>query len=149
MGLVETLAASGKDGAPGRRSPARRRPVYLAAIVVVIAAGLASRRFRSSLPAFIGDYAGDTLWALMVFLGLALLLPKASTVRLAGVALLIAYLDELSQLYHAPWIRAIRRNWAGGLLLGDQFVWSDLLCYTAGVLMGAAAEVLVGHFRRR
>ena len=122
--------------------------MYLAAVVTVVALGLASRRFRSSLPAFLGDYAGDTLWALMVFLGLGLLFPKASTLRLAGLALLVAYLDELSQLYHAPWIEAIRRAPLGGLILGYQFVWSDLACYTAGVVMGAAAELAVAHFKR-
>jgi hypothetical protein len=133
---------------PGERPP-RRRTAYLLLVVATIVAGLASRRYRASLPAAIGAYAGDTLWALMVFLGLGLVFPRASTRRLAGVALAIAYLDELSQLYHAPWIEAVRETRLGGLVLGFDFVWSDLLCYAAGVLAGAGGEAVARRLGRR
>jgi hypothetical protein len=43
---------------------------------------------------------------------------------------------ELSQLYHAPWIDSIRHTTLGGLILGFDFVWSDLVCYAVGVGIG-------------
>lgn len=39
---------------------------------------------------------------------------------------------ELSQLYHALWIDAIRNTTLGGLIIGFGFLWSDLVCYTIG-----------------
>ena len=85
-------------------------------------------------------YAGDTLWALALFLLLGLVMPGASTARLAAIALTLSATVEVSQLYHAPWIDAIRRTKLGGLVLGFGFLWSDLICYAAGVALGAAIE---------
>ncbi|MDJ1631891.1 DUF2809 domain-containing protein [Bacillus velezensis] len=39
----------------------------------------------------------------------------------------------MHQLYHAPWIDAIRSDTLGGLILGWQFVWSDIFAYTLRV----------------
>jgi hypothetical protein len=47
---------------------------------------------------------------------------------------------EASQLYHAPWLDAIRRTTLGGLALGYGFLWSDLACYAVGVGLGAIIE---------
>lgn len=85
-------------------------------------------------------YAGDTLWATAAFLVLGLALPRASTVLVAALAMTVSVLVELSQLYHAPWIDAIRRTSLGGLVLGFGFVWSDLACYAMGVGLGAGVE---------
>ena len=49
-------------------------------------------------------------------------------------------LVEVSQLYKAPWIDSIRRTTLGGLVLGYDFVWSDLACYAVGVGLGVAVE---------
>jgi len=45
----------------------RTRFVYFVAAIVVVIAGLASRRFRSLLPQFVAEYAGDTLRPLVLF----------------------------------------------------------------------------------
>ena len=121
--------------------PPRNRVVYAIVLVAVVVAGLASRRFGHLLPAVIATYAGDTLWASMVFVGLALMFPRASTRTLAVAALACAVADEISQLYHAPWIDAIRATRLGALVLGYGFLWSDLACYTVGVLGAAAVEI--------
>ncbi|MCU0719798.1 MAG: hypothetical protein MUC83_08845 [Pirellula sp.] len=52
----------------------RTRFVYLSAATIVVIAGLASRRYRGQLPAFLAEYTGDTLWALMLFLLVSTLL---------------------------------------------------------------------------
>lgn len=119
----------------------RRNPwIQLALIALVVALGLGSRRFSSHLPALVAAHAGDTLWALAAFLGLGLLVPRSSTVRLALAALAISFAVELSQLYHAPWIDAVRATTPGALVLGHGFVGSDLICYTAGVGLGVLIE---------
>jgi hypothetical protein len=122
----------------------RRHPaLWLALIVVVVLLGLGSRRFGPHLPGLVAAYAGDTLWATVAFLGIGLLLPRASTRRVALMAMSFSVAIEVSQLYKAPWIDTIRRTTPGGLVLGYDFVWSDLICYTVGVGLGALIEFLL------
>ena len=106
-----------------------------------MALGLLSRRYSELLPGFIVQYVGDTLWALAAFLGIGLLLPRWSTLNVAALALLFSYAIEVSQLYQVPWINQIRHTLLGGLILGYGFLWSDLICYTVGIVGGAAAEL--------
>jgi hypothetical protein len=123
----------------------RDHRVYACLFVATIILGLASRRFGHSLPHFFAEYAGDTLWAAMVFFGLAFLLPKKSTLTLAVIALVTSFAVEFSQLYRAPWIDAIRSNRVGALVLGQGFLWSDLLCYIAGVVLAALIDQKGSH----
>jgi hypothetical protein len=122
----------------------RRYPlIQLLLIVLVSVLGICSRRIASSLPGFIATYSGDTLWALAAFLGIGMVLPRASTRTIALLALALAVAVELSQLYHAPWIDSIRQTTLGGLILGFGFLWSDLACYAAGVGFGVILERVV------
>lgn len=125
-----------------------RRMIYLAGVLAVVAFGLGSRRFGTRLPAFIAEYAGDTLWALLVFLSLGLIAPRSGIWRRATVALVVSYTVEFSQLYQAPWIEALRRTALGGLVLGFGFLWSDLVCYSVGVGTGVLLELVVYHYNR-
>ncbi|WP_148599020.1 ribosomal maturation YjgA family protein [Aquisphaera giovannonii] len=121
----------------------RRNPiVQLLLIAVACALGLGSRRFGRLLPGLVAAYAGDTLWALAAFLGFGLILPRAQIRTVAAMAMAASVAVELSQLYHAPWIEAIRRTTLGGLILGFDFVWSDLACYAVGVGLGVMGESL-------
>jgi hypothetical protein len=120
----------------------------MAAIAVVLL-GLSSRRYSAVLPAFFGRYAGDTLWALMAFLGLGMLFPRWSTVRVGVTALLFAFSIEISQRYHSPWIDQIRHMKLGGLVLGHGFLWSDLVCYVVGVFIGGTLEILLQDIKAR
>lgn len=120
----------------------RPRLIYALAILLVIAAGLASRSSAAShLPPFLATYAGDTLWALTVFLVLGFIFPKASTITLAAAAVAISFSVEFSQLYQAPWANHLRQTLPGKLLLGAGFLKSDLLCYLVGIAIGTIAEI--------
>ncbi len=124
--------------------PRRNRLTRLALIALVIALGLGSRRFGRSLPGFVATYSGDTLWALVAFLGIGLLLPRLSTWRVAVLAVSFSVMIEVSQLYHAPWIDSIRRTTLGALVLGHGFLWSDLACYAVGIGLGVLIESISG-----
>lgn len=125
----------------------RKRSLQVLILLLVIAAGLASRKYPQVLPSFLGKYPGDALWALAAFVLWGLILPKASTTHVALLAILTSVIDELSQLYHAPWIDAIRSTTLGHLLLGFSFSWFDILAYMVGVLMGIILEMVV--YRRQ
>ena len=119
----------------------RSRFAYAGWVAAVIAAGLASRSSCASiLPDFVTAYAGDTLWALMVFLTLGILFPGARTVALAGAALGISFAVEFSQLCEADWLNRIRATRLGALVLGRGWVATDLLCYAVGAGIGAVGE---------
>lgn len=127
-----------------RRSP--RNPLIRASLIgLIVVLGLASRRYATHLPWFIAAYAGDTLWALVAFLGLGLILPRVSTRIVATLAMSFSVMIEVSQLYHADWIDSIRGTTPGALVLGHGFLWSDLACYTVGVGMGVVIELVGLH----
>ncbi len=125
-----------------KAGPLRRRPPSLWAAVMALTAllGIGSRRYAAWLAWFVAAYAGDTLWALAAFLGIGLLLPRASTRRVALLAMAFSGLVEVGQLYKAPWLEIIRRTTLGGLILGYDFVASDLACYAVGVVLGVIFE---------
>ena len=125
----------------------RTRSVYIIAATVVVITGLASRRNRGRLPSFLAEYAGDTLWALMLFLLVSTLLAGRTVRARAAISLALAFLVEISQLYHAPWIDSIRQTTLGGLVLGFGFLWTDLVCYSVGIAAGSLTEWGIGRFR--
>ena len=127
----------------------QRRRWLAAAAGLVIASGLASRSAAPALPEFVANYAGDTLWASLVFLILAMAMPKLRAPALAATACAIAFSVELLQLYQAPWLNAIRDTLPGRLVLGQGFLFSDLLCYTIGIALTAIIfQVATGHHLR-
>lgn len=85
-------------------------------------------------------YAGDVLWATMVFWWLALVWPRASGTRLAAWAFAVALAVELSQLWHTPWLDAVRETPLGALVLGQGFLMSDIACYVAGVALAVLID---------
>jgi hypothetical protein len=126
----------------------RHPPVQIGLLVVVCLLGIGSRRYAHALPGFIAAYAGDTLWALLVFLGIGLVLRRASTGTIAGLAMAFSVAIEISQLYHAPWIDSIRQTTLGGLILGFGFLWSDLACYAVGASLGVIMDVGISRHQR-
>ena len=120
----------------------RTRVVYLLLTIIVMVLGLLSRKI-SGLHKIIELYSGDILWALMVFLLFAFLFNKKSTIFIISWAIICSYSIEISQLYHAPWIDAIRNTVLGGLILGFGFLWSDLVCYTIGVIIGIIIDIMI------
>jgi hypothetical protein len=122
------------------RHPSRKPLIGIGGIVLASVLGISSRRYADFLPSSVAAYAGDTLWAWAAFLGIGLILPGASTLLVAALALTFSVVIEISQLYHAPWIDSIRHTTLGGLILGYNFLASDLLCYTLGVGLGVLLE---------
>lgn len=129
------------SAAPNTR---RHRGLYMVLLVLTLLLGLASRRCGPWLPTFVASYAGDALWALLVFWLVGLGRPRWSSRRVAAAALSFAVLIELSQLWQPPWLLAVRGTTLGGLVLGHGFLWSDLLCYAAGVATGYVVERVTG-----
>ncbi len=118
----------------------RNRSIYAVWIFATIVLGLASRSDSPLLHSLVKEYAGDTLWALAAYLTVAFLFSHLSISNVAVVAGLFSLTVEISQLYYAPWLNQIRQTRLGGLLLGYGFLWSDLICYCIGIIIGVLLE---------
>ncbi|MCA8830733.1 ribosomal maturation YjgA family protein [Hymenobacter pini] len=117
-----------------------RRTTYVLLMVLTAILGLGSRRFGAQLPGWVVLYAGDALWDLLVFWVVRWIWPQWAPAKAAAGALGFAYAVEISQLCRAPWLLAVRHTALGGLVLGHGFLWSDLVCYAAGVGLGLLLE---------
>lgn len=122
----------------------RNRILYLILTIITIILGLLSRKVQG-LPQIISSYSGDALWALMVFFLFSFLFNKKSTIFILVISIIFSHRIEISQLYHAPWIDSIRATTLGGLILGFGFLWSDLICYTVGIVIGAIIDKIINN----
>ena len=119
------------------------RLAYFLLAIATMFLGLVSRSSVVALPEFVATYAGDTLWAMLVFWLARAAKPAAPIKYSAILAIIFAFAIEFSQFYQAPWINSIRATTLGGLVLGYGFKLSDLVCYSIGVFVGFALDVLV------
>lgn len=56
------------------------------------------------------------------------------------VPLLFCYLIEIQQLCDVSWLVSIRKTTLGHYALGEGFLWSDIACYTFGILVAFAID---------
>ena len=117
------------------------RLFYLMVLPAIICLGLLSRRLNAYIPDVIDMFLGDSLWALMIYLLIRIVFINWSKKKAASFGLIFCYMIELTQLYHRNWIDAIRSTTLGGLVLGYGFLWSDLVAYLLGILLGYIIDV--------
>lgn len=111
------------------REKARKlRICYLSGTVVLIALGLLSRRVK-----FVPAACGDALWAMMVYCCFRIVLIRKPMIISAVAALITSFAIEFSQMLTPDWLVKIRSTFLGHMLLGQGFLWSDLLAYTIGI----------------
>lgn len=116
----------------------RNRLTYFFLILITIIFGIFSR--SSYIPKFIYPYLGDFLYTLMLFFIFGFLFPKKKVFQIAMMSIGLCFLIEISQLYQADWINAIRKTIIGKWTLGSGFLWSDIVSYTLGGLFGVFIE---------
>lgn len=114
----------------------RNRLIYLIMIFIVMCLGLLSRKLTACIPDIIDLFLGDSLWALMIYLLIAMFFRSWPIRKVVFSSILFCFLIEFSQLYHNNWIDMIRRTTLGGLILGYGFLWSDLAAYLLGICFG-------------
>lgn len=101
------------------------------------------------LPKLLKIYGGDALWAVMCYFLICVISPKTAGIKNLLLALLLSLSVESSQLYQAEWIKEVRANKFGGLLLGHGFKISDLVCYALGNFSGFASDRIFRKAVRR
>lgn len=112
----------------GKENVIKFRMMYLLGIGVLIVLGLLSRRIR-----FIPASCGDALWAMMVYCCFRIILIRKPMFISAAAALITSFAVEFSQMLTPNWLVKIRSTFLGHMLLGQGFLWSDLVAYAIGI----------------
>ena len=103
---------------------------YFISILLILILGILSRKI-SGIPLFIGDI----LYAVLIYFGFRFLIMDSKKSTSLLLSLLFCFGIEILQLVQIDWLIAIRKTTLGHYILGEGFLWLDLLCYIIGTLM--------------
>ncbi len=103
---------------------------YFILILLVLILGILSRKI-SGIPLFFGDI----LYAVLIYFGFRFLIMDSRKSTSLLMSLLFCFIIEILQLVQIDWLIAIRKTTLGHYILGEGFLWLDLLCYIIGTLM--------------
>ena len=106
------------------------RLYYFLALFITLILGILSRK-TTVVPLFIGDI----LYAVLIYFGFRFLIIKSKKSTSLLFSLLFCFGIEFLQLVQIDWLIAIRKTTLGHYILGQGFLWSDLLCYVIGTLL--------------
>lgn len=107
--------------------------------MLLIPIGLVCRFIPIGLPQVIVKYGGSFLWAAMVYWLIAALLPRLRPLHLALLASAVSIAVEFFKRVQTPGLNAFRDTFAGKVLLGRYFSYTDIAVYL--VAIGCAAWV--------
>lgn len=119
----------------------RLRAIYVVLAFVTIAVGLIVHLRGTGLAPGVRDATGDALWAAMVTWWAGALAPAARPTVRGAAAYAVCLVIEVSQLYHAPAIDAVRATLVGSLVFGSGFDPRDLAAYAVGVASAVLLDV--------
>lgn len=101
---------------------------YFLIFLSIIVFGILSRKIP-----FIPLWIGDFLYAVMIYFLVRIFFPSKKIWFVILLSLFICYCIEFLQLYQAKWIIDLRKTLFGRYVLGQGFLWSDILAYTFGI----------------
>jgi len=106
------------------------RLYYFLALFITLILGILSRKI-TGIPLFIGDM----LYAVLIYFGFRFLIMDSKKSTSLLFSLLFCFGIEFLQLVQIEWLIAIRKTTLGHYILGQGFLWLDLLCYVIGTLL--------------
>ncbi|OXA76173.1 Protein of unknown function [Flavobacterium aquidurense] len=106
----------------------KNRLYYFITFVGIIFLGILSRK-----TSFIPLYVGDLLYAVMMYVLIRIILMHQKVIQTAIISLLICYGIEFLQLYQGEWMIELRKTLFGRYVLGQSFLWTDIMAYTFGI----------------
>lgn len=121
-----------------------KRVLLCSLITIVIALGLSSRR-HEFWPGIFKEYGGDALYAVLIYLLTLVVVPTLRPHRTGLFAVSLCFVIEFSQAVHWPWLDQLRSHRLVALVLGQGFVWSDLVMYTIGASVAYLAHCKVAQ----
>ncbi|QLC65436.1 DUF2809 domain-containing protein [Flavobacterium sp. LPB0248] len=119
----------------------KTRIYYFLAFISIIFLGILSRKI-SFIPLWIGDF----LYAVMIYFLVRIFLPFKNAFLVALFSLLICYGIEFLQLYQGEWMIELRKTLFGKYVLGQGFLWEDIMAYTFGIFVVFMTEKFTLHY---
>ena len=117
----------------------------LLALIILVPLGLATKVYEGPAASIVRGSAGGAIYVVFWSLFLMFFRPSLSPIRVVVAVTIATCGIELLQLWHPPFLEALRRTIVGKLLLGTTFAWQDFPAYfVGGVLAGLLASVLTG-----
>lgn len=113
----------------------RRRRCTLVILAGLVPSGLLTKYYRGYGEEWVNHSLGGVLYVIFWVLFFSLLFPRVSHWKIALYVFLATSAVELLQLWHPPWLEAIRANPIGVTLLGNSFTWLDFPHYLVGSLL--------------
>jgi len=105
----------------------KRRLIYFILIIITIVLGLFSRKI-----VFLPLATGDALYAVMVYWGIRFLFIKRPLHYALLLSIVFCFSIEFLQLVRIPFLIEARNHSLLRLVLGQGFLWSDLIAYSIG-----------------
>jgi hypothetical protein len=127
------------------QSANRIRVLTLPWLVALIPLGVATKFYTGPLRLWVANSLGGVLYEVFWCLAVLALMPRLRAPTIAGGVVVVTAILEIAQLWHPPWLQAIRATFLGAALLGTTFVWSDFAYYLLG---GAAGWWAIALIRR-
>ena len=114
----------------------KRRIAAIISLLVIVPIGFYGKFYSGPAAGWVNDSLGgvfyEIFWCLVLFLFFANGSPKI----IATGVLIATCLLECLQLWHPPFLEAIRSHFIGRTILGTAFVWSDFPYYFLGSYLG-------------
>ncbi|PIF33665.1 uncharacterized protein DUF2809 [Flavobacterium sp. 9] len=120
----------------------KSRIYYSILFLMTIFLGIMSRKIPQ-VPLIIGDF----LYAVMIYFLIRILFPEKKILYIIITPLLICYSIEFLQLYQGNWMIGLRKTLFGRYVLGQGFLWSDILAYTFGIVVVSSIERIVLKYK--
>ena len=86
---------------------------------------------------------GDFLYAVMIYVLIRIIFITKKSCYVAIISLLTCYAIEFLQLYQGDWMIELRKTLFGRFVLGQGFLWTDILAYTFGIAIAFLIEKLI------
>jgi len=103
-------------------------------LLILIPAGFYTKVCKGSLQEWINYSFCDFLYEIFWCLLFSLLFTKIRVIWIALSVFLTTSALEFLQLWHPPFLQAVRDTFLGRTLIGNSFTWSDFFYYAAGCI---------------
>ena len=124
----------------------RQKIIYLTLFIFCTWLALATRSHHEWFPHLVVVYGGDIIWAGMFVFFLRIFFTKPPLWKLALINYALGVVDEVSQLNQSPFMLYLRSFTLGRLMLGVGFLWSDIVCYAIGTILGFCIAWLIEKY---
>lgn len=129
---------------PNKLKLKKYRIHYFIVLILIISFGIMSRR-TNVIPLVTGDF----LYAVMIYVLMRIILINKKSYQIAILSLILCYGIEFLQLYQGNWMIELRKTLFGRYVLGQGFLWTDILAYTFGVLIAFIIEKFAFQYLNR